>query len=462
MDALHGSKSIKEKEESVIDALCDKKLRILAVFLGIKRNFAAKSQPNDAFWLLDVQMNKKYDIFISYRRTTSFDTANLIAEKLRNAGYRVFFDVDTLNSGKFNVQLLSVIENCKDFILVLPKNALDRCSEPEDWIRQEVIHAMKHDKNIIPVMLAGFTWPQPMPEGMEELSNYQAIASTGHDFFDMAVERLKSYLKSTPSKPIRRWLMKTAMVLAVLVVIFAALVGWGYNMICSIGERVGAQLTSSMAVVDLLASDNHDMEREFHSFVTSLEKAKTDEARTALKSEMHQVLNVFEKGLKSYAETIPERSFDLSTLELYLMRLHGIKAEELEAFILWYDSEFTDLEEQIGLIRAFVDEHSYSKTAQDLIEMNFKGYQNGVNALYYGYLGTLSLLPKSARKTHFDLAKRWTNLPNGTPLDLSQEEYEQFQEAEIARYTSLYKHQSEIVDQQSILLDDLEAEAEND
>lgn len=407
-------------------------------------------------------MNKKYDIFISYRRTTSFDTANLIAEKLRNAGYSVFFDIDTLNSGKFNVQLLSVIENCKDFILVLPKDALDRCSEPEDWIRQEVIHAMKNDKNIIPVMLAGFTWPQPMPEGMEELSNYQAITSTGHDFFDMAVERLKSYLKSKPSKPIRRWLMKTAMVLAVLAVIFAALVGWGYNMICSIGERVGAHMTSSMAVVDLLAGDNHDMEREFQSFVTSLEKAKTDEARTAVKSEMLEVLDVFEKGLKSYVETIPEHSFELGTLELYLMRLRGIKAEELEAFILWYDSEFTDLEEQIVLIRAFINEHSHSKTAQELIEMNFKGYQNSVNALYYGYLGALSLLPKSARKTHFDLAKRWTNLPNGTPLDLSQEEYEQFQEAEIARYASMFRHQSEIVDQQSILFDDLEAEAENE
>lgn len=60
-----------------------------------------------------------YDVFISYRRS-SFESANLIAEKLRSMGYRVFFDVETLRSGKFNEQLFQVIENCADFIVVLP------------------------------------------------------------------------------------------------------------------------------------------------------------------------------------------------------------------------------------------------------------------------------------------------------------------------------------------------------
>ncbi len=96
----------------------------------------------------------KYDIFISYRRT-AYDTANLIAEKLRHAGYSVFFDIDTLTSGRFNEQLLQVINGCKDFILVLPESALDRCQDENDWIRREVTHAIVRQKNIIPVMLDG-------------------------------------------------------------------------------------------------------------------------------------------------------------------------------------------------------------------------------------------------------------------------------------------------------------------
>ena len=101
---------------------------------------------------------KQYDIFISYRRS-SYDTANLIATRLKSAGYSVFFDMEALRSGKFNEQLFDVIDNCKDFLVVLPPNALDRCVNEDDWVRLEVCRAMAKKKNIVPVMLNGFTWP---------------------------------------------------------------------------------------------------------------------------------------------------------------------------------------------------------------------------------------------------------------------------------------------------------------
>ena len=109
---------------------------------------------------------KRYDVFVSYRRS-SYESANLIATRLKAAGYSVFFDLETMRSGLFNEQLYSVIEDCKDFILVLPPDALDRCFDEEDWVRKEVLHAMAHEKNIVPVMLNGFQWPSPMPDGME-------------------------------------------------------------------------------------------------------------------------------------------------------------------------------------------------------------------------------------------------------------------------------------------------------
>ena len=94
---------------------------------------------------------QSYDIFISYRRS-SYDTANLIATRLKAAGYSVFFDMETLRSGKFNEQLFEFIDNCKDFILILPPNALDRCVNEDDWVRLETMRAMGAKKNIIPVM----------------------------------------------------------------------------------------------------------------------------------------------------------------------------------------------------------------------------------------------------------------------------------------------------------------------
>ena len=141
-------------------------------------------------------MQKRYDVFISYRRDGGFETANLIAEKLRNQGYNVFIDIESLRAGNFNEQLYQVIEECKDFILVLPKNGLDRCINPEDWLRKEIMHAMSHTKNIIPIMLADFQWPEIMPEGIEKLNQYQAIAAGNYDYFDASIEKLKKYLKS--------------------------------------------------------------------------------------------------------------------------------------------------------------------------------------------------------------------------------------------------------------------------
>lgn len=99
--------------------------------------------------------------------------------------------MESLCSGKFNEQLFEVIDNCKDFVVVLPPNALDRCVNEDDWVRLEVCRAMSQKKNIVPVMLNGFVWPSPMPERMEELSDYQSLTASPTEYFDMEMERLQ-------------------------------------------------------------------------------------------------------------------------------------------------------------------------------------------------------------------------------------------------------------------------------
>lgn len=167
-------------------------------------------------------MKQKYDIFISYRRT-SFDTANLIATKLSMAGYNVFIDIETLRSGKFNEKLFEVIEGCTDFIVVLPANALDRCVNEDDWVRQEVEHALKFNKNIIPIMLRGFEWPDAsvLPPTMRELRNYNAITATDPNVFTENMERLKkNFLLSRPkSKYVKFAFISLVLIISVIVVL---------------------------------------------------------------------------------------------------------------------------------------------------------------------------------------------------------------------------------------------------
>ena len=90
----------------------------------------------------------RYDIFISYRREGGYDTAKHLNDLLVRDKYKVSFDIDTLRSGDFDVQLLSRIEECTDFILIVDKHAfdwtLDENTVPEqDWLRQELAHALR-------------------------------------------------------------------------------------------------------------------------------------------------------------------------------------------------------------------------------------------------------------------------------------------------------------------------------
>ena len=166
-------------------------------------------------------MKKRYDIFISYRRT-AFDTANLIATKLSIAGYNVFLDVETLRSGKFNEKLFEVIEGCTDFVLVLPANALDRCVSEDDWVRKEVEHALKHNKNIVPIMLRGFEWPdvKTLPESMRDLPNYNAITAADPNVFTENMERLKKqFLLSRPKAKYSKYLFIILALITVLAVV---------------------------------------------------------------------------------------------------------------------------------------------------------------------------------------------------------------------------------------------------
>ena len=401
----------------------------------------------------------KYDVFISYRRT-AYDTANLIAEKLRHAGYNVFFDVDTLTAGKFNEQLLNVIANCKDFILVLPENALDRCKQADDWIRREVICAMEHHKNIIPVMLDGFSWPDVMPDGMEELQNFQAITSVNREYFDMIMQRLKGYLKSRPSVPVRTWLTKAAISLVVLL----CFVGVGYGIASHIAsvtcKHIVTQQASIAGTVDLLGNIRKDISNNCQSFFTAVAKCKDETEQKELEDDFFTFIQRNEKDIEKYKETFPAPDFSLQGVEQYVLDYYNMNQEELQAFSLYYASFYDDFDELMALITEIVDTHDYSAKSGNRVIMNLNCIQHSINAFYYGYLGLVSLFPKSAREYHYKLANGWKSFPNGTPLDLPQEEYEQFQAHEINCYKEEVEKFGDVVNYEDQKLEELEKQVD--
>lgn len=58
---------------------------------------------------------------------------------LQLRGFSVFIDVERLEAGKFDNNLLQSIRQAKHFILVLTPRALDRCAQDDeckDWVHR--------------------------------------------------------------------------------------------------------------------------------------------------------------------------------------------------------------------------------------------------------------------------------------------------------------------------------------
>ena len=150
----------------------------------------------------------KYDIFISYRREGGYDTAKHLNDLLVRDGYKVSFDIDTLRNGDFDMQLLERIEQCKDFILIVDEHAFDRTLDPgfdpkKDWLRCELAHALKHNKNIIPVFLYGVDgFPENLPDDIVGIVKKNGPEYNKYYFDEFYKKLKKRFLKSGNKKNI--------------------------------------------------------------------------------------------------------------------------------------------------------------------------------------------------------------------------------------------------------------------
>ena len=109
----------------------------------------------------------------------------------------VFLDVDRLEAGKFDNNLLQSIRSARNFVLVLTPQALDRCKgdeEQRDWIHKEIACALQSRCNIIPVF-DNFAMPDPqeLPNTMREITRHNGVKWI-HDYQDACVDKITRFI----------------------------------------------------------------------------------------------------------------------------------------------------------------------------------------------------------------------------------------------------------------------------
>lgn len=142
---------------------------------------------------------ENYQIFISYRRNGSDAHARVFYEKLKEIGFSVFLDFESLFSGGFETNILTAIDNCEDFVLLLPKGGLERCASEEDLMYKEIRQAIVGKKNIIPIFINGFKMPKKkdLPEDIAIISEKHGF-DCSMEYFDAVFEKLLRNLNSRP------------------------------------------------------------------------------------------------------------------------------------------------------------------------------------------------------------------------------------------------------------------------
>src|SRR5262249_48855052 len=125
-----------------------------------------------------------------------------IFQNLTQHGFDVFFDYNGIASGDFERLILGNIVSRAHFLVLLTPSALERCHDPEDWLRREIETALSSQRNIVPLMLESFDFGAPgianqLSGGLTGLKNYNGLRIPP-DYFEAAMERLRPKFLNVP------------------------------------------------------------------------------------------------------------------------------------------------------------------------------------------------------------------------------------------------------------------------
>jgi len=155
---------------------------------------------------------QRLNIFICYRREDTADGAVRLGYELREAlanNAKIFIDIDDIPIGiDFVAHLNAEVARCDVLLAVIGPRWLELESEkyrravddPEDYVRIEIVAALKRKIPVVPILLNGAKVPraEQLPADLKDLSSRNGI-EVRHAAFPSDVARLVRELM-TPAK----------------------------------------------------------------------------------------------------------------------------------------------------------------------------------------------------------------------------------------------------------------------
>lgn len=142
-------------------------------------------------------------VFLCYRRNVSAFIARAVFQDLRQHGYDVFMDVESIDSGQFDTIILTQIAARTHFLVILTHGTLEGFQEPHDWLRREIEYALDLGRNVVPILVNDFRFDADadtyLTGKLRALPRHNG-PTLYHDYFDAAMERLRTRFLKLPTQ----------------------------------------------------------------------------------------------------------------------------------------------------------------------------------------------------------------------------------------------------------------------
>jgi hypothetical protein len=153
-----------------------------------------------------------HSIFISYRRDDSEGEAGRLSDDLEEifAEHSIFMDVNAIQPGRdFRKAIDESIQKCSVLLAILGPSWLGskdasghrRLDDESDFLRLELVSALKREIPVIPVLIRGTRMPraEQLPDDMKDLAYRNAVELTHARWksdLQVLVRALRPYLQS--------------------------------------------------------------------------------------------------------------------------------------------------------------------------------------------------------------------------------------------------------------------------
>src|SRR5262249_37105876 len=112
-------------------------------------------------------------LFISYRRKSWAFTQRLDEALTAATGADIFVDYEGIDDTHFEESILRHLSESDAILLIITEYtfAPERINQPDDWVRREIVTALKLKKPIVLVAVDGLYPPPPdkLPEDIREI-----------------------------------------------------------------------------------------------------------------------------------------------------------------------------------------------------------------------------------------------------------------------------------------------------